>query len=107
LIENKENKDRLLDLYIKGRLPEKTFNAKDAELDKEATELTDMLTKYQTIDSLAIQKAERVVEFAVILGNLMKSSQVDLKRALFGILLATPILKSTSLCFDLQNPLIT
>ncbi|MCL2439567.1 MAG: recombinase family protein [Alphaproteobacteria bacterium] len=104
IIENKETKDRLLDLYLKQKISENTFNTKDAELDKEATELNDMLTKYQTIDSSVIQKAERVVEFAASIGNLMKSSQVDMKRALLGLLLVNPLLKGTSLCFDLQKP---
>jgi len=102
--ENKATKDRLLDLYIKGKIDEPTYNNKNANLEAEKIELLDMRAKFGDVEVDIKEIAENVLEIAANAGTIIKSSDPLQQRALLGLLLSDCYIEGRTLKFTLQKP---
>ena len=104
IVANKETMNRLLDLYIKGKVNETVYTTKSAELDAERAELQGVLAKYNEVGADLTETAEAVLDIAGNARNLMSGPNLTQKRALLNLLLSDCSLEGKRLCFSLQKP---
>ena len=103
----KTREDALLDKFLDGDISKEIYDAKLAKIKKEREDFEASKDKHTIADAEVIETMESIIEIAGNAGNLMKSSDIDTKRALLGLLSpnGSPwILKGQKVLVSLAKP---
>ena len=100
----KDSKNRVLDLYIHGKIAEEVYEMKNSEIDIEEAELNDMMTKYQETDANLNKMSESIVELAGNGLKIFESSKKLEKNQLLKILVSNCVLDNKKARISLSEP---
>lgn len=102
--ELKAKEDNLLDFYLEGKLPQSTYEAKKATIDKEMDDLNASVKKYKTIDADMKKIIEKVISTTVNISNIFDKATPDKQNQLLRLLITDCQLNGKRLEYKLKAP---
>lgn len=96
--------DNAVDLLLDRKLSEDIYQKKKASLDAEIAELQSELGKYSNSDNKIAEIVENIVDIAGNVGKVLKSSNVQQKRAILKLILSNSTIEGKRACIYLKKP---
>lgn len=96
--------DNAVNMLLDGVIDEDVYRTKKAQFESEIAELQAELSKYSDNDDKFIKIVENVIEVAGNIGNLLKSSKTDQKRAILKLILSNSTIDDKKAWFSLKKP---
>lgn len=96
--------DRLLDGYLAGAIDEAAFNAKSAELKREAEELARELDEAEAADPASQELALSVFDFGRNLASIWRGSKSAVRREILDCVTSNRLLSDASLDLVWRKP---
>lgn len=104
LTELKQKEDKLLDFYLEGKLPQSTYEEKQARIAQERQELIDTSEKYKVIDADMKEKVSNIVSMAGNISYIFEQANPTYKQKLLKLLITDCKLNGPRLEYTLCKP---